>query len=52
MAKINEQKITIKLSRLERDDEPMQAVLSEENLAVLLEALSEMVGTQVLIELE
>ena len=52
MAKINEQKITIRLSRLERDDEPSQSVLSEENLAVLIEALSEMVGSQVLIELE
>lgn len=52
MAKINEQKITIKLSRLERDNEPSESVLTEENLAVLIEALSEMVGAQVLIELE
>lgn len=52
MAKINEQKITIKLSELVRDDDVSKPVLTDDNLAVLMEALSEMVGKSVMIELE
>lgn len=52
MAKVNEQKITFKLSELIRDEDPAKPVLSDDNLAVLIEALAEMVGNGVMIELE
>ena len=52
MAKINEQTLTIKLSQLVRDNESARAILDDENLALLLEALRSMVGDSVMIELE
>lgn len=52
MAKINEQKITIKLSQLVRDGETQTDILTDEMLAALLEALQQMAGNNTLIELE
>lgn len=52
MAKINEQKISIKLSQLVRDDEHSNEIISDENLAALIEAIQSMAGPNVLIELE
>lgn len=52
MAKINEQKITITLSQLLRDDEGQTHIVDDENLALLIEALTAMVGPKVMIELE
>lgn len=52
MAKINEQRLTIKLSQLVRDNDEANSILSDENLSLLIEALTSMVGESVLIELE
>lgn len=53
MAKINEQKITITLSQLLRDDQtPEKNIVDDENLALLIEAITAMVGPKVMIELE
>jgi len=52
MAKINEQKINIKLSQLLRDHDESSAIVGAEDLGVLLEALSQIVGDGVLIELD
>lgn len=52
MAKINEQKINIKLSQLLRDHEDAPKIVGDEDLVVLLEALGQIVGDGVLIELD
>jgi len=53
MAKIHEQKITLTLSQLKRDDEITgDAILTDENLAAVLEAVQALVGETVLIEVE
>lgn len=52
MAKINEQKITIKLSQLVRDSDAEKEIISDENLMALIEAIQAMAGPNVLIELE
>ena len=52
MAKINEQRLVIKLSQLVRDNDEATDILSDENLSLLLEALTSMVGESVLIEME
>lgn len=52
MAKINEQKINIKLSQLLRDHDDATKIVSDDDLVVLLEALGQIVGEGVLIELE
>lgn len=52
MAKINEQKITIKLSQLVRDNDSDKEIISDENLMALIEAIQAMAGPNVLIELE
>ncbi len=52
MAKINEQTITFKLSKLIRDKDEQNPILDDEMLATLFAALQEMVGQDVLIELE
>jgi len=52
MAQINEQKISIKLSQLVRDNEDIAAIISDENLMALIEAIQSMAGPNVLIELE
>lgn len=52
MAKINEQIIHIKLSQLLRDSDANKDILTEDDLAMLLEALKSMVGDAVLIELD
>lgn len=52
MAKINEQKITIKLSELLRDDEEVKTVLTDEQLVSLIQGLQETVRKSVMIELE
>lgn len=52
MAKINEQTVTIKLSQLLKDSDNEHKILSEEDLAMLVEAIKSMVGNAVLIELD
>lgn len=52
MAKINEQTITIKLSQLLKDSDLESAILSDEDLTMLIEALKSMIGDAVLIELD
>lgn len=52
MAKINEQKLTFKLSQLLRDDEAENNIVGDEDLVMLIEALKSMVGEAVLIEME
>ena len=52
MAKINEQKIVIKLSQLVRDSDDGKDILTDEMLAALIEAIQEMAGSNTLIELD
>lgn len=52
MAKINEQKITFTLSKLVRENAEQEAILDDEMIATLFQAIQEMVGREVLIELE
>ena len=52
MAKINEQKLTFKLSQLLKDEDAEQLIVGNEDLAMLIEALTAMVGESVLIEME
>lgn len=52
MAKINEQTLIIKMSQLMRDSDASSIILNDENLLLLIEALSSMVGESVLIEME
>lgn len=52
MAKINEQTLKIKLSQLLKDSDTEAAILGDDDLAMLIEALKSMVGDAVLIELD
>ena len=52
MAKINEQTITFKLSKLVRDNDEQSPILDDEMLATLYASLQEMIGQDVLIEIE
>jgi len=52
MAKINEQKISLTMSKLIRSSEDDDVILNDEALAGIIEALQQMVGEEVLIELE
>jgi|SaaInl5LU_22_DNA_1037371.scaffolds.fasta_scaffold00114_19 hypothetical protein len=52
MAKINEQIINIKLSQLLRDQDEENQIVNDKDLVVLLEALGQIAGNDVLIELE
>lgn len=52
MAKVNEQKITIVLSQLVRDNEDQKEIISDDMLAALIEAIQEMAGSNTLIEIE
>jgi len=53
MAKLNEQKITFKLSQLLRDSDTAENIVSEENMLLLVQALESMLeGKNVLIELD
>lgn len=52
MAKINEQKINITLSKLLRDSEEQKSILSDEELAAVIEAIIQLAGNEVLVELE
>lgn len=52
MAKINEQVITIKLSRLVRNNEEVEPILSDEELLTVIEAIQELSGSNTLIEVE
>lgn len=52
MAKINEQNLTIKLSKLLRNEEHEKDILADDQLAAILEAIQEFVGKDVLIEIE
>ncbi len=52
MAKVNEQKITITLSKLIRDKDDQHPIMHDEMLATLIAVIQEMVGQDTLIELE
>ena len=52
MAKINEQKITITLSKLIRDSEEQHPLMHDEMLATLIAVIQEMTGNDTLIEIE
>lgn len=52
MAKINEQKITITLSKLVRDNTEEHPIMHDEMLATLIAVLQEMIGNDTLIEIE
>jgi hypothetical protein len=52
MAKINEQKITITLSKLIRDTQEQHPIMHDEMLATLIAVIQEMVGEDALIEIE
>jgi hypothetical protein len=52
MAKINEQKITITLSKLVRDSEENHPIMHDEMLATLVAVIQEMIGNDTLIEIE
>jgi len=53
MAKLNEQRITFKLSELLRDSETAENIVSDENMVLLVQALESMLeGKNVLIELD
>ena len=52
MAKVNEQKITITLSKLIRDKDDQHPIMHDEMLATLIAVIQEMVGSDALIEIE
>lgn len=52
MAKVNEQKVTITLSKLIRDKEEEHPIMHDEMLATLIAVIQEMVGSDTLIEIE
>ena len=52
MAKINEQKITITLSKLVRDNVEEAPIMHDEMLATLIAVIQEMIGNETLIEIE
>ena len=52
MAKINEQKITITLSKLVRDKDDQHPIMHDEMLATLIAVIQEMIGQDTLIEIE
>lgn len=53
MAKLNEQRITFKLSELLRDSDTAESIVSDENMVLLVQALESMIeGKNVLIEME
>lgn len=52
MAKINEQKITITLSKLVRDNDEQYPIMHDEMLATLIAVIQEMIGSETLIEIE
>lgn len=52
MAKVNEQKVTITLSKLIRDKEEEHPIMHDEMLATLIAVIQEMVGQDTLIEIE
>lgn len=52
MAKLNEQKITITLSKLIRDKDEEHPIMHDEMLATLIAVIQEMVGQDTLIEIE
>lgn len=52
MAKLNEQKITITLSKLIRDKDEEHPIMHDEMLATLIAVIQEMIGQDTLIEIE
>lgn len=52
MAKINEQKITITLSKLVRDNDNQSPIMHDEMIATLVAVIQEMIGQDALIEIE
>ena len=52
MAKVNEQKVTITLSKLIRDKDEEHPIMHDEMLATLIAVIQEMVGQDTLIEIE
>ena len=52
MAKVNEQKVTITLSKLIRDKDEEHPIMHDEMLATLIAVIQEMIGPDTLIEIE
>jgi hypothetical protein len=52
MAKINQDKITITISEMVRDDSPTAVILDEDVLEQLLAVIQELVGDKRLVEVE
>ena len=53
MAKLNEQKITFKISELLKDSDDPEPIVSEENAIILVQALESILeGKNVIIEVE
>ena len=52
MAKISEQKVTFTLSKLIRNEDGENQILDDEMIATIFQVIQEMVGKEVLIELE
>jgi hypothetical protein len=52
MAKVNEQKVTITLSKLIRDNDENYPIMHDEMLATLIAVIQEMIGNETLIEIE
>ena len=50
MAKINQDKITITISEMVRDDDPTTAILDADVLEQLLAVIQELVGSKRLVE--
>lgn len=52
MAKIHEEVIVIKLSKLVKDDEEASSVVNNETLAALEQVTQELVGNSAVVEIE
>lgn len=52
MAKIQEKVLTIKLSKLLKDNDPEVAILDDETLVQLYQVLQELAGAGTLVEME
>lgn len=51
MAKLNEEKITIKISEMLKDDQPTNIMLDTDTVEQLIAVLQELVGERRLVEL-
>jgi len=52
MARINSTELVLKISKLQRDDEEDEILLSDENIAQLTEVIQQLAVPNVLVELD